>query len=159
MLIVVRPGLHGLHPSSLLVLLSSLCWCVAMLITRQLVGIDRSTVTLLWTAGTGFVVLLCALPFFLAPLTWRLAGLCVTVGVVASCGQWLAVLAYRHARATALAPLSYAQLIWSSVLGLVVFGTIPDHWVYIGAAVIALSGVYVVHLERVRIAALRTGAA
>jgi drug/metabolite transporter (DMT)-like permease len=159
MLVVVRPGVHGLQPAALLVLLSSLFWSMAMLVTRQLAGIDRSGVTLLWTSASGLALLLTLLPFYLAPMNGRLAGLSVAVGVVASTAQWLAVLAYRHARATVLAPLSYAQLIWSSLLGLIVFGTAPDRWVALGAAVIALSGVYVLHLERVRVAALRTGAA
>lgn len=157
MLVVVRPGVHGLQPAALLVLLSSLCWSVAMLVTRQLAGIDRSGVTLLWTAATGLALLMVVLPFFLAPMTWPLAGLSVALGVVASTGQWLAVLAYRHARATALAPLGYAQLIWSSVLGLLVFGNVPDRWVVVGAVIIALSGVSIVHLERVRVAGLRAG--
>ena len=158
MLVVVRPGVGGLHPAAGLVVLSSLCWCMAMLITRRLVGIDRAGVTLLWTAVTGFVLLLCALPFFLAPLTAGQGGFCVLVGVVASLGQWCALLAYRSARATVLAPLAYAQLIWSSVFGYVVFHAVPDRWTLVGALVIALSGTYVVHLERVRVAALRTGA-
>ena len=158
MLVVVRPGVHGLQPAALLVLLSSLFWCIAMLITRQLAGIDRSGVTLLWTAVTGLVLLMTILPFFLTPMNWPLAGLSVAVGIVASSGQWLAVLAYRYARATVLAPLGYAQLIWSSVLGLIVFGAVPDRWVVIGAVIIALSGIYVVHLERVRVAALRAQA-
>ena len=115
--------------------------------------------TLIWTALTGFVLLLCLLPFFLAPLTLRLAGLCLLVGVIASSGQWLALLAYRHARATVLAPLSYAQLIWSSAFGYAVFRAVPDRWTLVGGVIIALSGTYVVHLERVRVAALRTGAA
>ena len=157
-LIVVRPGAGGVHPAALLVLLSSLCWCTAMLVTRRLVGVDRSSVTLLWTAVTGFVLLLCVLPFFLQPLMRGQAGLCLAVGVVASGGQWAAVLAYRHARATVLAPLTYAQLIWSSVLGYLVFGRAPDRWVVAGALVIAASGMAIVHLERVRVAALRTGA-
>ena len=159
MLVVVRPGIGGLHPAALLVVLSSLCWCVAMLVTRRLVSIDRSSVTLLWTACTGFVLLLCVVPFFLAPLSARQAGLCLFVGVIASSGQWLAVLAYRYARATVLAPLGYAQLLWSSALGYLVFGNVPDRWTLVGAVIIAGSGVYVVHLERVRVAALRTGAA
>jgi drug/metabolite transporter (DMT)-like permease len=159
MLVVVRPGIHGLHPSAFLVLLSSLCWCVAMLVTRQLVGIDRSGVTVLWSAGTGFIMLLCMLPFFLAPISWGYFGGCLAVGVVASSGQWLAILAYRYANATVLAPLGYAQLIWSSFLGLFVFGVLPDSYTLIGAVIIAFSGVYVVHLERVRVAALRSGAA
>ena len=158
MLVVVRPGVGGVHAAALLVLLSSFCWCIAMLVTRRLVGVDNSGVTLVWTAVTGLVMMLSALPAFLAPLTWRLAGFCMAVGVVASSAQWLAVLAYRHARASVLAPLSYAQLIWSSVLGLLVFGAVPDQWTLVGAVIIAASGLYIVHLERVRVAALRTGA-
>ena len=157
-LVVVRPGLGGFHPASGLVVLSSMCWCIAMLITRRMVGIDRSTVTILWTATTGFVLLLCAVPFFLGPLTAKEAGLCLAVGVVASAGQYSATIAYRYARATVLAPLTYAQLIWSSVLGYLVFGAKPDRWTLVGAMIIALSGLYVVHLERVRVAALRSGA-
>ncbi len=156
-LIVVRPGLGNWQPAVGLVLVSSLCWCTAMLITRRLVGVDRSSVTLLWTAGTGFALLLCALPLFLAPLTLREALLCIAVGLVASAGQWMAVLAYRYARATVLAPLTYAQLIWSSVLGYLVFDRAPDNWVLVGAAVIAASGLAVVQLERIRVAALRAG--
>ncbi len=159
MLVVVRPGIGGLHPAALLVVLSSLCWCTAMLVTRRLVTIDRASVTLIWTAVSGFVMLLCALPFFLTPLTTEASALCLLVGVVASSGQWLSLLAYRHARATVLAPLSYAQLIWSSAFGFVVFHAAPDRWTLVGAVIIALSGTYVVHLERVRVAALRTGAA
>ena len=155
MLVVVRPGAHGLQPAALLVLLSSLFWSVAMLATRKLAVIDRPGVTLLWTAATGLVLLLSILPFFLAPMTWPLAGLSVALGVVASAGQWLAVLAYRHARASALAPLGYAQLIWSSALGLLVFGNVPDRWVMVGAVIIALSGLFIVHGERVRTAGLR----
>ena len=149
MLIVVRPGAHGLQPAALLVLLSSLFWSVAMLATRKLAVIDRPGVTLLWTAATGFVLLLCILPFFLAPMAWPLLGLALALGVVAATGQWLAVLAYRLARASALAPLGYAQLIWSSALGLLVFGNVPDRWVLAGAVVIAASGLFIVHGERV----------
>lgn len=159
MLVVVRPTANGLQPAALLVLTSSLFWSIAMLVTRQLAGVDRSGVTLLWTAATGLILLTVALPFFLVPMTWPLAGLSLAVGVIASGGQWLAVLAYRHARATVLAPLGYAQLIWSSALGLLVFGTVPDRWVFIGAVIIAFSGVYVVQLERRRVAALRAAAA
>jgi drug/metabolite transporter (DMT)-like permease len=155
MLVVVRPGVHGLHPAALLVLGSSLCWSTAMLVTRQLAGIDRTTVTVLWTAATGLVVLLTLLPFFYGPLTWQVGLFCVVVGVIASAAQWLSVMAYRHARATVLAPLTYAQLIWSSALGMIVFGNAPDRWVVVGALIIAGSGLYVIHLERVRVATLR----
>lgn len=156
MLIVVRPGLGGFHPAAGFVLLSSLLWCMAMLVTRRLAGIDRTEVTLLWTAASGFGLLMLALPFFLQPLSLRLFGVCLFVGVVASAGQWFALLAFRQARASALAPLTYVQLLWSSGLGWLVFGAVPDRWVVLGAAVIAGSGLYVLQLERRRLAE-RTG--
>ena len=153
-LVVVRPGLGGFHPAALLVLASASFWCLSMLITRRLVGVDRSTVTLLWTAGTGLIVLLVLLPFFAVPLSLPQALFCVATGVVASGGQWLALLAYRYARATVLAPLSYGQLIWSSALGYLVFHTVPDRWVLVGALIIAASGLAVVRIERSRVAKL-----
>ena len=150
MILVVRPGPSGLQPAALLVLGCSLSWSVAMLVTRRLVGVDRSVVTLFWTAATGLVVLLFVLPFFAHPLTAGQLWLCLAVGVVASLGQGFAVLAYRHAAASVLAPLSYAQLIWSSLLGWQVFGHVPDRWVLAGGAVIAASGITVVRLARAR---------
>ena len=157
MLLVVRPGPlgaagAGLQPAALLVLGCSLSWGAAMLVTRRLVRFDRSAVTLFWTAATGLVVLLFLLPFFAQALTAGQLWLCLVVGVVASLGQALAVLAYRHAPASVLAPLSYAQLIWSSVLGWQVFGHVPDRWVLVGGVVIAASGIAVVRLERARAA-------
>ena len=150
MLIIVRPGPGGLHLAALLVLASSASWSAAMIATRRLAMSDRSTVTLFWTAATGMAVLLCLLPFFLRPLTLVQLGFCLLVGVVASGGQWCAVLAYRQAPASVLAPFSYAQLIWSSALGWLVFGQAPDRWVLAGGVVIAASGVAVVRLERTR---------
>ncbi len=150
MLVVVRPGVGGLHPAALLVLMSALCWCIAMIITRMMAGIERPLVTLLWTAVTGWVLLTLLLPFSLAALTWPQFGLALLLGLVASSGQFLAILAYRYAKPTILAPIGYAQLIWSATLGYLVFGNAPDRWVLIGAVIIALSGFYVVNSERTR---------
>ena len=152
MLIVVRPGAHGLQPAALLVLACSVMWSIAMLATRRLAGVDRPGVTLFWTAATGFGMFTAALPFNLAPMDLHLALLCVAVGLVATAGQWLAIMAYRYARASVLAPLSYAQLIWATGFGFLVFRNVPDRWVLLGAGVIAASGLYVVQLERARLA-------
>jgi drug/metabolite transporter (DMT)-like permease len=46
--------------------------------------------------------------------------------------------------------LSYLQLIWSTTLGLILFGNFPDGWTLAGGAVIAASGLYVIHRERLR---------
>ena len=60
------------------------------------------------------------------------------------------VLAFRYADASVLAPFSYTQLLWVSILGFLVFGEVPDVWTITGAAFIVASGLYTAHRERVR---------
>lgn len=154
-LVVVRPGTGSFHPAAGLVLLSSLGWAISMIATRRMGVVERPTTTVLWTAGTGLLVLSLMLPFWLAAITPRQLALAVLLGLVASCGQWVAVLAWRHATAPVLAPLSYGQLIWSSCFGLLVFGAWPDRWTVVGAAFIIASGLYTVQRERLRLRAAR----
>jgi drug/metabolite transporter (DMT)-like permease len=99
---------------------------------------------------TGFVVLSLLLPLeFVWPSAWLLT-LTVMMGMVASSGQYLLVLAYRHAGAAVLAPFSYAQLLWSTTLGYAVFDALPDGWTVTGATIIAGSGLYSANRERLQ---------
>ncbi len=149
-LIVVRPGVGGFHPAALLVVLSSASWAVSMILTRRSAGTERPTATLLWTALTGLVVLTLMMPLVGAPVAPGQLGVAILLGVAASCGQFLAILAYRHAAASVLAPLSYGQLIWSSCLGFLAFGAVPDAWTLVGASIIVASGLTIIQSERRR---------
>ena len=149
-LVVVRPGTAAFQPAALFALLSSLCWAGASVLTRKMSVAERATTTLLWSAVTGLVVLSVMLPAeAIRPSADKLA-LCVVLGVVASTGQYLMVLAYRHAAASILAPFSYLQLIWATALGWLVFGAWPDFWALVGATVIVVSGLYTASRERLR---------
>jgi len=98
-IVVVRPGTGAFQPAAILVLLSSLSWAVASVLTRMVAGVDSSATTLLWSAGTGLLLLSAALPFdFLLPAPREFLFL-LLLGVVASSGHYLTVLAYRHAAA------------------------------------------------------------
>lgn len=79
------------------------------------------------------------------PLVWAvMAGL----GAVASLGHRLLILAHRRAPASVLAPFFYAQLLGAALLGFLVFGQAPDRWTLAGGAVVAASGLYLIHHER-----------
>ena len=60
----------------------------------------------------------------------------ILIGVASTAGQWIVVLAFRYADASVLAPFSYTQLLWVSILGFLVFGEVPDIWTMTGAAFI-----------------------
>jgi len=82
--------------------------------------------------------------------TWHDVGFGILLGLASTAGQGIVVLAFRYADASVLAPFSYSQLLWVSILGFFVFGEIPDVWTVAGAAIIVASGLYTAHRERVR---------
>src|SRR6185437_9416314 len=150
MLVVVRPGLGGFQPAALFGVASSFCWAFALIITRRISNSDTPQTTVLWSAAIGAAVLTLMLPIEAVWPTWWQWGLSILMGVVASGGQWLVILAHRHAPASLLAPFFYTQLLWVTGLGFLVFDNLPDRWTLAGAGIIVASGLYTAHRERVR---------
>ena len=153
MLIVVRPGLGGFDPAALFGVASAFCWALALIITRKISSSDPPQTTVLWSASIGTAVLTLILPFQAVWPTPKQYGLSLVLGILASGGQWLVILAHRIAPASLLAPFFYGQLLWVTVLGFLVFRNLPDTFTLAGAAIIVGSGLYTAHRERVRRAA------
>ena len=148
-LIVVRPGSAAFQPAALFSLASAASWAVCMIITRKISGAHAAT-TLVWSSVTGLVVLTVLLPFDHVMPSWFELGIGLLLGLVASCGQALLVLAYRVAPASLLAPFSYTQMLWAVMYGYLLFDAWPDITTVLGAAVIAISGVITVRSGRTR---------
>jgi drug/metabolite transporter (DMT)-like permease len=149
-LIIIRPGTAAFQPATMLPIISSLGWATALVLTRKISGADRPITTMAFSAITGFLVLSVFVPFSWIAPSWTQIALGVGIGVAATVGHWIVVLAFRYADASVLAPFSYVQLVWVTLLGFFVFGEVPDVVTFIGAAIIIASGVYTAHRERVR---------
>jgi drug/metabolite transporter (DMT)-like permease len=129
---------------------------VAAVVTRKTGGLDSPLTTMSYSAFTGLALLSLALPFGFAMPSGRELLLALGVGVFSTIGHGFIVLAYRQARASVVAPFSYVQLIASGLLSYLAFQAVPDRWTLVGAAVIAVSGLYIAHRERVRAREART---
>lgn len=151
-LIVIRPGTQAFVLASIFPLLSAASWAIALVITRRIGTSDGPIVSLAYAAVGGLAATTFMLPFVWVTPDWRVIGLGLTTGLFATMGHWLVILAFQNARASVLAPLSYSNLLWSGLLGFVVFGNVPDRWTIVGAAVITASGLYTVHRERMHAA-------
>lgn len=155
-LIAVRPGVAEVHPAVFLSLGAMLAYALFMLLTRYIAGDDPPLVTLFYSmfvgtlAGAPIAVLQWAWPA--DALTWVL--LC-SLGILGGSGHYLFILAYRLAPASMIAPFLYLQLLSMVALGWLVFGDIPDAWTLAGAAVVTMSGIYLIHRERVTRTATR----
>ncbi len=149
-LIIVRPGTAAFQPGTIFPIISALGWATALVLTRKISGADRAITTMAFSAITGFLVLSVIVPFYWIVPTWTQIALGVGIGSAATIGHWIVVQAFRYADASVLAPFSYVQLVWVTLIGFFVFGEVPDAVTFAGAAVIIASGVYTAHRERVR---------
>jgi drug/metabolite transporter (DMT)-like permease len=73
----------------------------------------------------------------------------IGVGATSALAHWLMTQALRFAPSATLAPLHYLELISAVLFGLWVFGDFPNLLTWAGIGVIALSGLYIIHRERV----------
>jgi drug/metabolite transporter (DMT)-like permease len=148
-MIIVQPGSGAFQTAALYPIGAALVWAIAAIATRVM-STERPETTLAWSAIVGLV--------FLTPMVmfdWRSLGLwevslAILTGVLSTVGHWLLIRGYRHGPASVLAPYSYVQLLFASLFGLVVFGVLPGFATIIGGVVIAASGLYTAHRERVR---------
>lgn len=139
--------LVGLDPAQLdaavlVPLASALSLAVFSLLTRSL-RTDSTYVTLFLSGVVGLAAAIAleltvptaALP---APVEWFWIGV---VGLGALTGHRLLVAAYRWGRASDLAPLGYLSLVWSFIVGPLLFGEALVPRAVVGAVAIAAGGI------------------
>jgi drug/metabolite transporter (DMT)-like permease len=149
-MIIVRPGSSAFHPAAVLPVISAFGWACTLIMTRMISGRDRAITTMAYSSVVGLCILTAMVPLSWVTPSWRDIILGVCVGLASTTGQWIVVLAFRYADASVLAPFSYSQLVWATVLGFLIFGEVPDLWTLVGAAIIIASGLYTAHRERLR---------
>jgi len=149
-LIILRPGTGAFHVAAFFPLVSALCWAVTLIMTRTMSGREPAITTMTYSSIAGLCMLSALVPFAWVAPSWHDILFGILIGVASTAGQWIVVLAFRYADASVLAPFSYSQLVWVSILGFLIFGEVPDVWTVVGATFIVASGLYTAHRERVR---------
>lgn len=147
-LIVLNPGQGVFTPAAILPLVAALMFAIYGLATRYVSRQDSSMVSFFWTGISGAAAITVVGIWqwvWLAPLDW-LWMLCLCLTAVA--GHYLLIRAYELAEASALQPFAYTQLVWASIIGVVVFGDVVKPNVVVGAAVVVGAGLFTLWRER-----------
>ena len=142
MLLIVRPGTSAFNPAAIFALLCAFSWATGAVITRKMHSAEAPLTLLFYTAVAGFVVSTVQLPFVWHAPTGRQWLIGTTMGCCTTLAHWLVIRAHRHAGASVLAPFSYTQLLWSTLFGMVLFGTTPGVTTLVGAGIIISTGLY-----------------
>jgi drug/metabolite transporter (DMT)-like permease len=149
-LIILRPGTSAFHLAAFFPVVSASAWAGTLVMTRMLSGKEATITTVTYLLIVGLGILSALVPLVWVAPSWHDILFGILIGVSSTAGQWIVVLAFRYADASVLAPFSYTQLLWVSILGFLLFGEVPDVWTVTGAAIIVASGLYTAHRERVR---------
>lgn len=148
MLVIIRPGAGALQWAALLPVGMAFLYALYQVITRMIRNAADPLNALFYSALVGAIAASAVVPF-----VWRtpdLAGwaLLVGAGFFGGVGHFAVIKAYERAEVSLLAPFAYTELVWATLAGWMVFGDLPDLWVYAGAAIIAAAGIYVLHREQ-----------
>jgi drug/metabolite transporter (DMT)-like permease len=121
-----------------------------LIMTRMMSGREHAITIMTYSSIAGVCILSVLVPWVWVAPSWHDILFGVFIGVASTAGQWIVVLAFRYGDASVLAPFSYSQLLWVSILGFIIFGEVPDIWTVTGAVFIVASGLYTAHRERLR---------
>lgn len=150
-LIIIRPGLGVVHWASFLPLAMATFYALYQILTRIARSDADPLNALFYTALVGAVLTSAAVPFawsWPSPAEWAML---IAAGFFGGAGHFAVIKAYERAEVSTVAPFAYTEIIWATIAGLLVFGDFPDVWTFVGAAIIAGAGLYVLHREHARV--------
>lgn len=142
-LFIIKPTLGNmvLIPS-LLGLLGGICAGVAYTMVRKLGKLgERGPVIVFVFSAFSCIVALPSIIFDYAPMTWQQTLFLLGAGLSAAGGQFSITAAYCNAPAREVSIYDYSQVVFSAVLGFLLFADIPDFYSVIGYILICTMAV------------------
>lgn len=147
-LIVTRPGFGTFGTGHLFAIGALLSYSFYVLMTRRMGATETASSLIFYSALAPTILMLPVVPLYGSlPQDGVQWVLLLGLGALGGLSHYLIILAYKQATTSALAPYPYLQIVWMVALGWFVFNDLPDLWTLVGASVIVMSGLYIIHRE------------
>ena len=128
-------------------LISALGAAGAMIAIREIGATEPGPTIVFYFTLAGVVVGLASLPFGWVMPDIQTLMLLICGGLLGGVGQLLLTEALRRASVAVIAPFDYTQLVWASLIGFFVWQETPQALTWLGALVVAASGIYILWRE------------
>jgi len=155
--IILRPGFTQISIGQFAQLLTAPLFAASMLLTKRLTRTEQLTVIV---ASLSIICAITLFPFALMnwvnPNMIELALLALT-GALATIGHFTLTKALSLAPISVLQPVTFLQLLWATLFGVLLFSESIDGFVVAGGSILVLSTSYIAHRESV--ASSKTGKA
>lgn len=135
-LVILRPGLRPLTDGHLAMVFAAILLAFSYLTAKRLANEFSASVIV---AMLSIAVTIGLIPFAIA--VWRTptlpeTGWMMVVAALATAGHYSMTRAFAVAPVSVTQPVTFLQLVWSVILGILVFGEAADVWVILGGVVI-----------------------
>ncbi|MBJ7449024.1 MAG: DMT family transporter [Parachlamydiales bacterium] len=145
-ILVIKPDAGVFKPEAFIALLAGICLAFSAVTVKMTSGSDNPLTVLFWYMVIGVVL---SLPF--AIYAWHVPTIeawlyFVLLGVTAVLGQFFFFTAFREAKVTVLAPLSYSAIIYSGIFDWIIWRDTPTLMMWFGVILICCGGIWVILL-------------
>jgi drug/metabolite transporter (DMT)-like permease len=148
-LVIIRPWGAEFHPAMLASVVNAVLYAGFMMMTRRLAAYDSpETIQYLPAVGAAIGLAPFALAAWQSPSGWLEWTVACLLGVLGGFGHYLLALAHRYAPSSVIAPFLYQQVVYMALFGYLVFGDVPSPGLWLGAAIVIGSGLYLFSRER-----------
>ncbi|WP_249978942.1 DMT family transporter [Vreelandella olivaria] len=147
-LIVVRPGGDAFQLGAMTVLAAAVFYALMMITARRYGAREHLWAMIFYMTLVPLILTALSLPWvWQTPQPWHWLGFLVS-GVLGVGATAFITLAFRYAPAAIAAPFDYTAMLWAILLGWWFWGELPDLWVWLGSALIMLSGLAIAYHDR-----------
>jgi drug/metabolite transporter (DMT)-like permease len=149
------PSGLGFTVPVMLVLAAAALWAVSIIMIRKTSMQERTIIQVM--LNNVFFLVMAGVPmafYWVSPSPSELI-LLATVGAIGGVAQFILFEGMRRAPASVIASFEYTSLVWSFVLGYLIWSDVPRPEVFVGAAMIIGAGFVIIAGERARSRRLR----
>ena len=148
-LVILRPGFQSLSIGQLAQLATTPLFALSFILTKKLTETDSNTVIVAVLSLVCTLTLAVPAALSWSPVSLREYVLLFLTAGFATLGHFTLTHAFRSAPIAALQPVTYLQLIWATLLGVLLFDDGIDFYVVLGGAILVISTSYIAHRESV----------
>ena len=145
-----RPFTAGFDPGAFVGAAGALSGALIVICIKRLATTEPTRTIMFYYAISNAVFSLIPTIWLWVTPDWFELALLVLIGFLGISGQGLITHGWTLGDVTALVPLDYSRIVYSAVLGFLVFGELPGLWSFAGMAIIVASSLYLVLTERRR---------
>jgi drug/metabolite transporter (DMT)-like permease len=148
-LIILRPGFREIETGHIAMMIAAVVFAGSYLLAKRLSDeTEPMVVVTMLSVGVAIGLVPLTVPVWVPPTGWQMLVLFLTAGF-ATAGHYCMTLGFRAAPITATQPVTFLQLVWAVLLGVVLFDEPADPFVIFGGVMIISSISFITWREHV----------